>query len=138
MASSSRSVPHSRRARRAFTLLEVIVVVTIIALLAALVAPKVLSNIGRSKVRICTAETKSIAQQISLYLVDNGLDRLPDDFDLVTLTEGTDPYLKEKDLLDPWDTPYFLEVDGKEFIVWSYGADGEPGGENEDADISSE
>ena len=72
----------TRPVRRAFTLLEIIVVVTIIALLATLVAPRVLSNIGKSKQKIASAEAASIAQQVRLWMVDNGHSRLPDDFDL--------------------------------------------------------
>jgi general secretion pathway protein G len=140
----SRPTPHRnargtrRDGRRAFTLLEVIVVVTIIALLATLVAPRVLSNIGRSKQKIAETEVNSIAQQVQLYMADNGLSRLPDDFDLLELTQGTNPYLREKDLYDPWDRIYVLRNPGEEnpdFDIWSYGADGEPGGEGEDNDV---
>jgi general secretion pathway protein G len=130
-----------RTARRAFTLLEVIVVVTIIALLAALVAPKVLSNIGKSKVKIAQAEASSIAQQVNLYLLDNDMSRIPDDFDLVVLTEGDDPYIEPDDLLDPWGNEYIIRtgIDAvhSDFDVVSLGADGVPGGESEDADLTN-
>lgn len=39
--------------------------------------------------------------------------------------------------LDPWGTPYGYELREGRPVVWSYGADGAPGGEGEDADISS-
>jgi general secretion pathway protein G len=128
----------SRPERRAFTLLEIIVVVTIIALLATLVAPRLLQNIGKSKQGIAKAEVASIAQQVSLWMADNGHSRLPGDFDLEILTEGDDAYLRAKDLLDPWDRPYQLISPGEEnpdFDIVSYGANGEPGGDGEDADV---
>jgi general secretion pathway protein G len=127
-----------RVGRRAFTLLEVIVVVTIIALLATLVAPRVLSNIGKSKQKIAEAEVNSIAQQVQLWMADNGMSSLPDDFDLMELTQGSNPYLREKDLYDPWDRMYVLRIPGEEnpdFDIVTFGADGEPGGEGEDDDV---
>ena len=130
--------PAHRHRRRAFTLLEIIVVVTIIALLATLVAPRVMSNLGKSRTKIAEAEVNSIAQQVRLWMVDNGYSRLPDDFDLAMLTEGNDPYLSADDLLDPWQRPYLIMADGGkniDFDVVSYGLDGEPGGEGEDGDV---
>jgi general secretion pathway protein G len=133
---------HSRLARRTirrgFTLLEIIVVVTIIALLATLVAPKLLKNVGKTKVKVATNEVASIAQQVNLYLLDNGLSRPPDDLELPALAQGSDAYLREKDLIDPWGNSYQLIVPGVEnsdFDVISYGANGDPGGEGEDKDI---
>ena len=128
----------SRAARRGFTLLEIIVVVTIIALLATLVAPRLLGNIGRAKTRIAQSEAASIAQQVNIWMADNGTDRLPDDFELEMLTEGENQYLRPKDLTDPWDNPYQViipGVDGGEFSIMSLGADGEQGGEGDNADI---
>ena len=125
-------------ARRAFTLLEVIVVVTIIALLATLVAPRLLSNIGKSKQSIAQSEVSSLAQQVRLWMVDNGYSRLPEEFELEALTEGDDPYLAKKYLIDPWDRPFVLINPGEQnpdFDIVTYGADGEPGGDKEDADV---
>lgn len=135
---SRRSRPH-RAVRRGFTLLEVIVVVTIIALLATLVAPRLWKQIGGAKQRIAQSEVASIAQQVKLWMVDNGYSRLPDDFELTQLTQGNDPYMDDEDLLDPWDTPYVLvnpgEKNSADFDIVSLGADGERGGEGEDADV---
>ena len=125
-------------ARRAFTLLEVIVVVTIIALLATMVAPRVWKHIGESKVNVAQAEVAHLAEQVQLWMVGNGYSRLPDDFELDMLAEGDDPFLRAKDLLDPWDRPYILRNPGEEnfdFDITSYGADGEPGGEGENTDV---
>lgn len=128
-----------RAARRAFTLLEIIVVVTIIAMLAALVAPRVIDNIWRSKQRIAKADVKSIAQQVNIYLLDNGMTKPPQDMDLAVLTTGPNPYLKPNQLNDPWGNPYMMMVPGEAdpFDIVSYGGDGQQGGEGEDADVNS-
>ena len=129
----------TRRSRKGgFTLLEVIVVVTIIALLATLVAPRLLRHVGGAKRRAALAEASTIAEQLNLYMLDQGWDRPPSDLELNELAQGDDPYLKEKDLIDPWGNPYVLIVPGEyniDFDVVSYGADGEPGGEGDAKDI---
>jgi len=128
-----------RRRRRGFTLLEVIVAVLIVAMLAALVVPRVLENIGRSKERIARAEVNSLANQVRLYLADNEMTRPGPDFELSFLLEGPRPYLNSaEDLIDPWGNPYEIIVPPTyniDFDIISYGADGAPGGEGEDADI---
>ena len=126
---------------RAFTLLEVIVVITIIAILAALVAPRMLGWVGKAKSRAAAAEASAIGEALNLYLLENGLTKVPDGFDLNTLMEGSDPYFeKADDLIDPWDNPYVVRVPGEvnfTFDIVSYGADGQPGGEGDDADITN-
>ncbi|MCI0675192.1 MAG: type II secretion system protein GspG [Phycisphaerales bacterium] len=125
--------------RRGFTLLEIIVVVTIIALLAGIVMPKLLQHIGKSKQSIAKAEVASIAEQLQLYLAEYGMSMPTDDMDLDVLTMGSSPPLDADDLLDPWERLYFLRFPGQtnpsSFDVVSYGADGESGGEGENADI---
>ena len=128
-----------RTTRRAFTLLEVIVVITIIAILASLVAPRMLGWVGKAKTKAAKSEATAIAKAVELYLLDNGLTKVPDGFDLNTLMEGPDPaFNNADDLLDPWDNPYAVRVPGEvnvDFDIVSHGADGQPGGEGEDADI---
>ena len=127
-----------RTIRRAFTLLEIIVVVTIIALLATLVAPKLLQNIGKSKQGVAKAEVASIAQQLGLWCADNEMSSPPEGTELTVLTEGKNPLLRTKDLVDPWGKNYILIIPGEvngDFDVVSYGRDGQPGGEGEDADV---
>ena len=135
--------PHVRRraARRAFTLLEVIVAVTIVAILAALLVPNVLGFIGSSKVRVAKAGTSSLRNTVKLYLADNDDVAMSDGFDLHVLLEGAKPYLTSaNDLLDPWGNEYDILIPGDinaDFDIISFGADGKPGGDGDNADILS-
>ncbi|MYM90257.1 type II secretion system major pseudopilin GspG [Rugamonas sp. FT82W] len=137
-----------RAAARGFTLIEIMVVVVIMGVLAALVVPKLLSRTGESKVAAAKVDIATVMQALKLYKLDNqryptteqGLQAL-----LTKPTAGpaangwkSGGYL-EKMPKDPWGNPYqFLSPGIKgEVDVFSYGADGAPGGTGDDADIGS-
>ena len=135
----NRCTLRSNSKRRAFSLIEVIVAVTIVAIMAALFVPNLIKNIGNAKGKRAIAEAGQLADQVRLYMIDTGLSRCPEDFELDILTEGDNPYLNNKKaLLDPWGHPYIIIVPGevnKDFDLISYGADGQPGGDGENKDI---
>ena len=124
-----------RLSRRGFTLLEMIVVVTIIALLATLVAPRLLSQMGKSRNNVAKAEASKLAQTVRLYLLDNMLTKPFAGMELSVLREGDDPYLEKDDhLLDPWKRPYVLIVPGQvniDFDIVSPGEDSQLGTEDD-------
>jgi len=128
----------SRRSRRGFTLLEIIVVVTIIALLATIVAPNVLKRVGQSKQAKAQAEVSRLYQEVNLWMLDNGHSTLPEGFTLRMLTEGPSASLRASAIIDPWGNEYRIVNPGRvnpDFDIMSYGADNQPGGEGENADI---
>ncbi|MEP6505579.1 MAG: type II secretion system major pseudopilin GspG [Betaproteobacteria bacterium] len=141
-----KQAPPARRRSRGFTLLELMVVIVIIGVLAALVAANVLPRIGQAKVTAAKTDITTITNQLKIYKLDNG--RYPTtDQGLQALvakpTSGPIPgawkgYL-EKLPDDPWQKPYQYANPGVhgEIDVFSFGADGQPGGEGDDADIGS-
>ncbi|MCE9619398.1 MAG: type II secretion system protein GspG [Planctomycetes bacterium] len=128
-----------RQARRGFTLLEVIIAVTIVALLSMLIVPNVMSLLGNAKVNKAKADVNTLAQNVRLYMVQNGMSHVTDDFELTKLCEGDDALLSNANqLIDPWKHQYVLVFPptyNKDFDVVCYGSDGQPGGEGQAKDI---
>ncbi len=137
----------ARTCRSGFSLIEMLVVLIIMGLIAALVAPRLMGNVGKSKVRTTKAQIQSLSVAISEFYLDMG--RYPAQEEglsvLVKSPAGSDsekwdgPYI-EKDTIpkDGWshNFEYVLPDDGR-FIVRSLGADGKVGGENENADLDN-
>lgn len=129
----------AQRLRRAFSLLEVIVAVTIVAILAAVVAPNVLKWVGDANTKRAKSDVNQIASQIRLWMVANGRSTPPED--LTELVTGDSPQIEggPSALNDPWGVPYQMRVPGEnaQFEIVTYGADKQPGGEGENADVVS-
>lgn len=132
---------------RGFTLLEMLVVLVIIGLVAGLVGPRLFSKVDSSKVQTAGVQIKllrgaveTMRMDVGVYPpADTGLSMLvtpPSDAALRSRWKG--PYLDEALPADPWGHPYQYQVPGDEgrpFTIYSFGADGKPGGEGLDADI---
>lgn len=134
--------------QRGFTLIEIMVVVVIMGILAALVVPKLMGRTDDARIQAARQDIGSLMTALKLYKLDNqhypsteqGLQAL-----IAKPTSGpsangwkTGGYI-DKLPKDPWGNPYqFLSPGIKgEVDIFSYGADGQPGGEGNDADIGS-
>ncbi len=128
-----------------FTLLELLVVVVIIGLLAAFVAPRYFGQVGKSEVNIAKAQLDALEKALDQYRLDIG--RYPDtELGLNALVskpanepKWAGPYLRKDVPLDPWGKPYVYRIPGEkhEFDLVSFGKDGQPGGNGENADITN-
>ena len=140
--------PRRRGLAHGFTLVEIMVVVVIIGILGALVVPKLMGRTGESRVTAAKVDIATLMQALKLYKLDN--QRYPTtEQGLKSLIEKptTGPSSNgwkaggyvEKLPKDPWGNPYqYLSPGVKgEVDLFSYGADGQPGGTGEDADVGS-
>lgn len=138
--------------RAGFTLIEIMAVVLIIGLLTGVVGFQIFAQVDRGKVTAARTQMNMLEGGLEAYRMDNG--RFPStEQGLASLfTAPTiDPvprnylpggYLKGgREPLDPWENPYLYESPGEHnphsIDIWSYGADGEPGGEGVEADIGN-
>lgn len=135
-----------RRAERGYSLLEVLIVLTIIALIAALVGPRLIAQLDRSKVTAARVQIRAIAASLETMRIDLG--RYPTTEEglalLVEAPRGAadgfwrGPYLDSDLPADPWGKPYSYDPPLQDFArprIASLGADGEEGGEGLAADI---
>ncbi|MFN3703341.1 type II secretion system major pseudopilin GspG [Thermomonas sp.] len=130
-----------------FTLLEMLVVLVIIGLIASLVGPRLFSRVDSSKVQIAETQTRLLRGAIETFRLEVGRIPTAEEGLAVLSTAPSDerakarwrgPYLDEAVPNDPWGRPYKYSIpgrDGMPFAIYSLGADGQPGGEGNDADV---
>lgn len=134
-----------------FTLIELLVVVAIITILASVVGYNLVREPGKAKVAKAKATIGVLKTSLQRYRLEQG--RLPTQeqgLDALCIKAETPPvpqqfpeggYLDSLQVpLDPWKRPYVYLCpgpNGEAFLIQSYGADGEEGGTEENADITS-
>lgn len=138
---------HVLKRTTGFTLLEMLVVMVIIGLLAGLVGPRIFGKVDSSKVQTAQTQIKMLESALNIMRLDVGqvpppeqglqwLLSAPLDTSLQSLWKG--PYIEGAIPMDPWNNPYQYAIpgpDNKPYAVYSFGADGKPGGEGLNADI---
>ena len=142
-----KSRPQPLREQSGFTLIEIMVVVVIIGILASLVAPSVMRRIDEANVVKAKQDIRAYETALNLYRMDNfrypttdqGLKALvekPADPNVRNWKEGGYIQSMRK---DPWGNDYVFLSPGTrgEYDIYTLGADGQPGGEGNDADIGN-
>ena len=134
------------RGQRGFSLIELLVVIIILGLVAGLVGPRLFGRDGQSKQATAKAQIELFGAALDQYRLDVGsfpsasvglgaLVRNPN------VPNWNGPYLKKPAVpSDPWGKPYQYTCcpgDHGEYDIVSYGFDGVPGGEGENADVTS-
>ena len=146
MANFITLIPRSKA--RGFTLIEILIVITIISILGAFIVPKIMGRPDEARLIAAKQDIASISQALKLYRLDN--QRYP------STEQGLQALVKKPEIApvpanwkgngylerlpnDPWGHPYQYLQPGLhgEIDVMSFGADGTPGGEGNDADVGS-
>lgn len=134
--------------QRGFTLVEIMVVVAILGILAALIVPKIIGRSDDARIVAARQDVATLVAALKLYRLDNqrypttdqGLKALVEKptVDPVPNNWKTGGYL-DKLPKDPWGNAYQYLQPGLhgEIDIFSFGADGQPGGTGNDADIGS-
>ena len=134
--------------RGGFTLIEILVVIAVIAVLAALVAPNVFRHVGAAKDAAARSQMEMIGAALDAYRLDNGaypttaqgLEALWEEPAVEPRpTNWRGPYMSKRVPADPWGRPYLYvfpgEMNTRRYDLASLGADGQPGGEEDAADV---
>jgi general secretion pathway protein G len=137
-----------RHAARGFTLIEIMVVVVIIGLLAAVIVPTVVSKIDEARVSKAKQDIQALEAALLEYRLDNSKYPTTEQGLAALSTAPTDPSIKhwrpggyiQRSSKDPWGNEYHYEnpgTHGKDFDLYTLGADDQPGGEGTAADIGN-
>ena len=140
-----------RRGNGGFTLLEILIVITILGILASLIAVRIMDRPGEARTTKAQLDIQTLENALKLFKLDNAFYPTTDQ-GLRALVEAPTigriaknwregGYL-EKGVVpkDPWGYDYLYlgpGVHNRDFDLWSYGADGEEGGEGEDGDVTN-
>lgn len=118
--------------QRGFTLIELLVVLVILAIITGVVVQNFRGQDYDAAVKVVQADFRTVETALERYRLENR--RYP------TRDEGLEslvPKFIQRLPMDPWGNPYDYDISGSNYVIISYGTDGQAGGEEEAKDIRS-
>jgi general secretion pathway protein G len=132
------------------TLIEILVVIIVLGLLAGLVAPRIIGRVSEARTATARTQIELLSVALDNYRLDNGVYPTTEQGLAALRTRPVSepqprnwrgPYLRKEVPNDPWDRPYIYrspgDVNTGSYDLLTLGRDGQPGGEDEDTDITS-
>ena len=137
---------NSNKKQRGITLIELLVVMVIIAMFATIVGQRLFKNVEKARQTTAKAQINEFESVLDAFKLDVG--RYPtteEGLQSLRVKPGSSdrwdgPYLKKDVPMDPWQRPYiyhFPSQHGGDYDLYSLGADGQEGGDGENADVTS-
>ena len=131
--------------KRGFSLIELLVVLVILGMLGGLVGPRLFDRVDLSKVDTAWSQVRMLKAAMGTFRLDIGRYPTTEEglralaYEPQNLERWKGPYVDEEIPDDPWGNPYVYIFPGQygEYDIVSLGADGQPGGEGENADIGN-
>jgi general secretion pathway protein G len=136
--------------RHGLTLIEILVVIIVLGLLAGLVGPQIIGRVSESKTATAKTQIELFNVALDNYRLDNGSCPTTEQGLQALRVKPTrepvpynwrGPYLRKEVPTDPWGQAYIYRSPGDEnptsYDLLTLGRDGQPGGEDEDADLTS-
>jgi general secretion pathway protein G len=138
----------SRAGQQGFTLIEIMVVVIIIGLLAAVIVPTVINKVDDARISKAKTDIQALETALTMFRLDNSKYPTTDQGLQALVVQPTDPSIRhwrvggylQRVSKDPWGAEYQYTAPGahgKEFDLYTLGADGQPGGDGVNADIGN-
>ena len=127
--------------RTGLTLVEVLAVIVILGLLAVTLAVGLGGKLGTARHGIAVTQIGKLASNVEMFLAtEKRVPTASEGLDVLSTNPKAAYYIDKAQLNDPWGRPYYYVVpgpDGHAYEIRSLGADGQQGGDGEDADITS-
>ena len=135
-------IMNKKRRQQGFSLIEVLVVMTILAVIFGLVVRDVTGGQDKAKYKQAQLEVQKLTAAVQEFYLDTG--NMPNSLEQLVNDSGDSmwmgPYVKEKELTDPWGESYQFSArsqHGQSFDIYSYGSDKSPGGDKLASDIGN-
>ncbi len=135
-----------QHAKSGYSLLEILIVLAIIAMIVALVGPRLIAQLDKSRVVAARVQMQGLKAALSTMRLD--INRYPTAEEGLALLQTAPsesvpgwagPYMDGGLPKDPWGNPYSYAPPATSSdapVITTLGADGKPGGTGNDSDLS--